>query len=1184
MTWTALSAVQAWRGFAESMKVSTNRGLTTWSAYVRSGNFYADEKTIVQPIVFPRFAESLLGYEIGATLAPERHDREGAPDFTPADAVTHPFVFETKGTDALVALRGNDPQVLRYLTHGAPRIRHVVLTNLVGLRVMELRNSVLNEVYSIDLRFLLAGDASTVVTSGHAQRLAQFLDDFAHQSLTATEKLDRVRQAPPWSPFEVTDADWVSERVNRAVVVVERDVTNRVGREVLDDPSFVPPHQRAWILDELRLLDWRVGGPAPSDNTRELADYRTASDDSTAGIARRQYIAHVAYYSVTKLMLVRVWEDLGLLSPMLNDGGFDNWMERLDDVVNDVVLMSFSKAKDRYPSLFEGTNTYTWYVPAGDAYTEVIYELGNTFFGDIQSDVLGIVYERMLERIDRKLLGQYYTPRDIISLIWDLVDGRDVTRTSAESGRAPRVLDIATGSGGFLVDIANTSIQYALDHIAVGASLDPQAWLSSVVDGLHGSEIQRFSAFLAELNLLIQFARLMKTHAGLKVPEIGILNMDTLSLHNPEQTLLQTDLKPVDPLAHTHEKEERARRIQDPRTNDYWLDVAVGNPPYVGERLAAAVMRRTRDEYPYWNSFVGQHQDYLYWFLILGISKLDKGGRFGFITTEYWLRSVGAKPLRGYLAQRCEIDRIVLFRDFRLFPDAPGQHSMIVVGRRSVPNDFDFDSAVDKPSEARPTVSIVKVGTVRGVERRNVLKTIAEGRRTSKVSTFNAPISPNVLGDSSWSEVVLTAQQVRRRRSLRAQSSLIEVDTDEGVLSSADRMRAGYDAHLSQRALSRIGFPARKAGIFAITKDEVAALGHLTREERQALRPIINTKDVMPYAAVLAPDAATMIYLPSPSGANRQHAPFPANMPSLREHLSQFKPLLEAKIAQYGEDRPWWSLHRPRPGIVARDVSNQQWGEYCLTTRWGNGGRLVVGLPPRGTVPASGLHALLPPSDVPAPYLCALFNSTVVQDLAETLPPGNLTAADIRELGLPLVSEIVEQVTQCGRRLGDLVAQLAQRWSDRYPTLRTSMCDEIAFEVLPEPWLPKVGASAHWGTIASVGWTTVSQAPAGSGAMKSVAVVESIFGWDFTVEDAMGRGMHISLNDREPRMAEAFKRFLLGLAAVGTKLPEITRAAVPTEPDALAVALAADDDALEVLRSDYRRLREMIDDLVQGVI
>jgi hypothetical protein len=112
--------------------------------------------------------------------------------------------------------------------------------------------------------------------------------------------------------------------------------------------------------------------------------------------------------------------------------------------------------------------------------------------------------------------------------------------------------------------------------------------------------------------------------------------------------------------------------------------VAVGNPPYIGEKTGATMIDATRRRAPYWERFDAVHLDYLYWFVVLGVSKLRRGGRFGFITGAYWLRAAAASPMRRYLAQHCHIERLILSRDVRLFPDAPGHHSLVVVGERRV--------------------------------------------------------------------------------------------------------------------------------------------------------------------------------------------------------------------------------------------------------------------------------------------------------------------------------------------------------------------------------------------------------------------------------------------------------------------------------------------------------------------
>ena len=145
----------------------------------------------------------------------------------------------------------------------------------------------------------------------------------------------------------------------------------------------------------------------------------------------------------------------------------------------------------------------------------------------------------------------------------------------------------------------------------------------------------------------MQFGQVIAEDASLRLPAMGVIAGDTLSLHDPI-TLLddweKVDL-PSELLADNADRRDRAKRIKAAKPADFLMDVACGNPPYIGEKTAAEVLARTRRDYPYWESFVGQHMDYLYRFLILGVSKLRAGGRFGSITTEYWLRGRGGEAI-----------------------------------------------------------------------------------------------------------------------------------------------------------------------------------------------------------------------------------------------------------------------------------------------------------------------------------------------------------------------------------------------------------------------------------------------------------------------------------------------------------------------------------------------------------
>lgn len=1195
-------AVSAWRAFATRTAVSYRNEVRTWAQHISGGRGYNDEEELVQPLVFRRFAEELLDFEIGMTLAAEQADRNMRPDFTPADAVTHPFVFETKSTRYGVALQGPEleAQVLRYLTAGRVKIRKVVLTNLVGLRVFELgeRGELQEAGPTIDLTALLAGEVEQAAGLGSARALARFLDEFRRRELSREEKLQQARRAQQWEPLvEVTDAAWISARLDRVVQDLTHEVRDQVSRGALSDEARTGDSERSLIESELEGLEWRIADSRERP-VRALEEYSTAGANTAAGKALAQYEAHVAYFCATRLLLVRVFEDLGLLDPMLYDGGLDEWLGRLD-AVSEVVDHSFLKARESYPSLFDQRNAYTWFRPSSDALIDIIYELANTYLGKIESDVLGSVYERLLERVDRKLLGQYYTPRDVIRLIWDLVDDDELVSQAEAEGRSVRVLDVASGSGGFLVEAARRFRERLQAQREQGAAIDSRTWVRDVSRGLTGVELQRFPAYLAELNLLIQLALAVagsrEGGAPTAIPPVGVICHDTLATHNPVALFEEgaPDLAEARGQFHDPVREQRFRDLCDPAVNETWFDAAVGNPPYVGETAGGRMIARTREEFPYWNTYYALHLDYLYWFLILGISKLREGGRFGFITSEYWLRATGAARLRAFLAQHCRIDRLVVFRDMRLFPDAPGHHSLIVVGRRVVaPGDLPAD-APPAPDHL-PTVHILKPAAARERRlRQAAFDAIREGRSTVAVSSFRATVAPNALIGQSWAEVILTREQIRRRRRIRALGEPAIAGSEEGVLTGANSLRAKDRRLLSQQTLAQLDANDDR-GIFVLTQGEVGRLGELNAAEREAVKPIVNTQDVFPYACIPRRDGKAMLYLPEPEppdvedgGEGAVEFDLQRDMPSLARHLERFRPVLEDKVRRYGERRPWWTIHRGRPGIRAAEGTHERWAGYALTARWGGGGRLLVGLAPRGVAAESGLHALLPSDGVDAAYLVAMLNSTPVQALADALAPGQLRTEDVFGLGLPILeAEPVDAIRASGLALAEMVRELVEQQAPRWPRLADELRADLRLaDFAPGAWRPPPGPPTRWGRLDAVGWIAeVAPGRIRRQAVREVETSETLFGLEVVATGNAGAALNFRLEDNDAELAQALAAFSRGAAAAGSELGELPGLLVPTDPSELASMYRDDLADLDDALARYRDERAIVDSALDAVL
>ncbi len=120
---------------------------------------------------------------------------------------------------------------------------------------------------------------------------------------------------------------------------------------------------------------------------------------------------------------------------------------------------------------------------------------------------------------------------------------------------------------------------------------------------------------------------------------------------------------------------------------------------------------------------------------------------------------------------------------------------------------------------------------------------------------------------------------------------------------------------------------------------------------------------------------------------------------------------------------------------IPRRVSGLTW----VTTRWGDR-KLVVGLAPARSLPASGLHAITGAGGTSAAYLVGLINSTPVQELAEALSPGSVSQADLQALGLPQFDRVVTAgIERRARELAELVRTLIVEHNSLWPNLENAL-------------------------------------------------------------------------------------------------------------------------------------------------
>ena len=103
------------------------------------------------------------------------------------------------------------------------------------------------------------------------------------------------------------------------------------------------------------------------------------------------------------------------------------------------------------------------------------------------------------------------------------------------------------------------------------------------------------------------------------------------------------------------------------------FDLIIGNPPYLGQNYNAEIFQEYIKKYPVCEKYFVGNMDIFYYFIHLGILKLNAGGFLSFITTNYWItksEKTGIKLLKPHILDECNILQYIDLTNMKLFPGA----------------------------------------------------------------------------------------------------------------------------------------------------------------------------------------------------------------------------------------------------------------------------------------------------------------------------------------------------------------------------------------------------------------------------------------------------------------------------------------------------------------------------------
>jgi type I restriction-modification system DNA methylase subunit len=903
-----------------------------YSKYARAKNYleyaqqsHADERRLIQPIIFRKFVEQVLAFALGQTIWAEESEEGNAPDFVPVDTYTHPFVFDTKSTAATEAtLKKFVPQIKRYIR--SHRVRYGILTNMRELDVYTEEAS--DELEEFDFSFLVLykdfkADGKNILEKENTKRFLRFVETFSFRSLSSEDKINRIVKSPSWTGDDVFNVNHLTTKLKEIVDRFEQDALRQ--RQIVELFAEQNPDLARDILRELDFISKEID-PSLADEVREIKpegirEFLGAAQKSTLARATGIYFYRVSYFAMARILLARVWEDIGFIESTLANGGFERWYKNLGKELGRVLKQAFHFASEKYEWLYKTHNNYTWYEPSEQVLVDALYELSNFYLGGLKDDALGMIYEQELDRVDKQNKGQYYTDRALIKFMWDRVGYKSNKAFFREESRKlvpKKVLDPASGSGGFLVEAARRLREYSSPK---EKSFDD--WLlirNSILFGLYGVELSPFPYYITEINLLIQFTpvirELKKRRSALKEgTPIAVIQGDALRIFNEATELfVQEETRNYEVGNHLIRfgRDSAKQRIFERIHSSSDFDYCLANPPYIREDDHKELFRRTK-KLPIGRAFYQGKMDYYHFFIELGLSKLREGGLLCFITTSYWLDAVGASNLRRYILDNALVREVIHFGPTKLFESAKGQFNVI----------FTLEKRPEKHNAERRRQNRIKVAQVKRLFSTSIRENVARVFRhlsshieqevfsDDYLEVYESATPQAELNENEWHLFVH-----RKHKRILDEIEKIALplsnfcDISQGFVSGADTVTKENMELLTRNTIEEHSIKIGD-GIFYVTATELQTKIRPTAQELELVKKLFKASEQTPYLPSSSLDSDLFCLYVDKNRPIR-------NYPHINQHLSKFRNILERKREFQEGKLPWYSLHWARSAELFR--------------------------------------------------------------------------------------------------------------------------------------------------------------------------------------------------------------------------------------------------------------------------
>jgi len=319
-------------------------------------------------------------------------------------------------------------------------------------------------------------------------------------------------------------------------------------------------------------------------------------------------------------------------------------------------------------------------------------------------------------------------------------------------------------------------------------------------------------------------------------------------------------------------------------------DIVIGNPPYLGQNYNVDIFQELVKMYSLCKKYFVGNMDLFYFFIHLGIEKLNPGGLLSFITTNYWLtksKKTGIKYLKPHIAMECFVIQYIDLSKISVFKNAKGQHNCIFILQKKSEN--------EKHSNIDKLIEVIQI----------------KPKKIQVNENSNKKIFTQILNEESSSNLLRYASAVTNKDLSKDKNWILKYPLD--VKEVVDKIEKccrfdGKLSYLNDYFIIRNGLILIKDEIFIVRENENLKIVDtdmfikiddtfvkLNEEEKTKLKKIFKSKVIKPFSYNKSDFFGFLIYFDKNEFNNN-------NLTTRNELLEKKYPNLIAYLNQYKRD------------------------------------------------------------------------------------------------------------------------------------------------------------------------------------------------------------------------------------------------------------------------------------------